>query len=144
LFTFGQEGRQGDKMNKKTVAALTLATIMATTGAVTLSAKDGKGEEKAPQYHSSIQADKKLENEAALQKLAKITLEDAVRAAQGAAPGTITESGIENEDGNVVYTVEVRSGNSTSEVIVDAGNGKVLAVVADADSEGSEGGNEQD
>lgn len=69
-------------------------------------------------------------------------LEDAVRAAQGAAGGTVTESGIENEDGNVVYAVEVRSGNATSEVIVDAGTGKVLAVTADAD-EGSEGDNEQ-
>ena len=131
-------------MNKKTLPALTLATMIAVTGAVNLSAKEQKGEEKAPQYHSSIQADKGLENEGALQKLAKITLEDAVRAAQGAAAGTVTESGIENEDGNIVYTVEMRSGNATSEVIVDAGNGKVLAVVADADTEGSESDNEQD
>ena len=136
-------------MNKKTVAALTLATIMTAAGALTLSAHEGKGEkgEKAPQYHSSIQADKKLESESALQKLAKITLEDAVRAAQGAAPGTVIESGIENEDGNVVYTVEMRSGKSTTEVIVDAGNGKVLATSADADDEkgeGNEGNDEKD
>src|ERR1700687_1547995 len=107
---------KGDKMNRKTVAALTLATMMATTGAVTASASEQKGAEAAPQYHSSLQADKNLENEAALQKLARITLEDAVRAAQGAASGTVTESGIENEDGNVVYTVEMRSGGSTCEV----------------------------
>jgi uncharacterized membrane protein YkoI len=137
-------------MNKKTVAALTLATIMTATGAVTLSAREGRGDEraekaeKAPQYHSSIQADKGLENEAALRKLAKITLQDAVRAAKGAAPGTVAESGIENEDGNVVYTVEMRSGKSTSEVIVDAGNGKVLAVVADEDGEKNDGGHEKD
>jgi uncharacterized membrane protein YkoI len=138
-------------MKKKTVAALTLATIMTAAGALTLSAHEGKGkekgEEKAPQYHSSIQADKKVENESALRKLAKITLEDAVRTAQGAAPGTVTESGIENEDGNVVYTVEVRSANSTTEVVVDAGNGKVLATTADADDEdgeGNDGNNEKD
>jgi uncharacterized membrane protein YkoI len=137
-------------MNKKTVAALTLATIMTAAGALTLSAHEGKGEEKgekAPQYHSSIQADKALENESALRKLAKITLEDAVRAAQSAAPGTVTESAIENEDGNVVYTVEMRSGNATTEVVVDAGNGKVLATSADADDEkgeGNEGNDEKD
>lgn len=133
-------------MNRKTVAAWTLATIVGVTGAVTLSAHEGKGEEKekAPQYHSSIQADKKLENEAALRKLAKITLEDAVRAAQSAAPGTVTESGIENEDGNVVYTVEMRSGNATTEVVVDAGNGKVLATAADADEEKGEANDNDD
>jgi uncharacterized membrane protein YkoI len=126
-------------MNKKTVAVMTLVTIMTATGALTLKANEGKGQEKAPQYHSSIQADKNLENEAALRKLAKITLEEAVHAAQNAAPGTVTESGIENEDGNVVYTVEMRSGNTTSEVIVDAGNGKVLTVAADAGDENGEG-----
>jgi uncharacterized membrane protein YkoI len=136
-------------MNKKTVAALALATVMTAAGAFTLSAHEGKGEkgekgEKAPQYHSSIQADKKLESESALQKLARITLEDAVRAAQGAAPGTVIESGIENEDGNVVYTVEMRSGKSTTEVVVDAGNGKVLATSADADDENGENDSENE
>jgi uncharacterized membrane protein YkoI len=127
--------------DKKKLAALVLAVCVAIPGAAAMAAnhRDGKSE---PQYHSSIQVPRGLESEAALQKLAKISLEDAVRIAQGAAAGTVTESGIENEDQNLVYTVEVRNASSTSEVVVDAGNGRVLAVTAERD--GKDGKDEKD
>src|SRR5260370_40328394 len=129
-------------MKKKTVAAWTLAGIMATVGAVHMSAQNRRGEAK-PQYHSSIQVATDLKNEAALQKLAKVTLEQAIQIAQSAVPGTAVEGALEDEDQNLVYTVEMSNGSSTSDVIIDAGNGKVLAVQAEgADENGDKDGND--
>jgi uncharacterized membrane protein YkoI len=122
-------------MKRLTVAAWTLAALaVAGTSSVALAENDSEQEAK-PTYHASIQVPAKLESEAALQKLAKVTREDAARIAQGSAPGTVVETKLENEDQNLVYTVEISSGGKTSEVIVDAGNGKVLAVNPDTDGE---------
>ena len=121
-------------MKKKTVAAWTLAAILATTFTARMSAQHRKGEAE-PQYHSSIQVPRGVRKESELQKLAKITREQAVQIAQGAAPGTVVESDLENEDQNLVYTVEVSNAGSTSEVIIDAGDGKVLGVQPDGDDE---------
>ncbi len=62
-----------------------------------------------------------------LATLAKITAEDAkVKALTGQPNGTkITEVELENEDGCLVYGVELSDG---SEVTIDAGNGEVLQV----------------
>ena len=123
-------------MKRNSIAALTLAAAIATTGATTVFAGErGHESEEKVTYHSSIQVPANLERESELQKLAKITKEDAVRAAKAAAPGTVSGTKLENEDSNLVYTVEITNGNKTSEVIIDAGNGTVLAVAADDDDE---------
>jgi uncharacterized membrane protein YkoI len=127
-------------MKRNSIAAVTLVAALATTGAATLFAaeRETESEEKVT-YHSSIQVPANLERQSELQKLAKITKEDAARAATAAAPGTVTETKLENEDSNLVYTVEITNGNKTTEVIVDAGNASVLAVAADeADEQGGE------
>jgi uncharacterized membrane protein YkoI len=125
---------------KKTFVAGTLAAALAVTGAVALAAREkGEANEKKVEYRSSVQVSPKLEDEKALAKRATISREEAVRIAQGAAKGKVIEAAIENEDGNLVYNVEVKSGGETKEVIVDAGDGKVLAVNADEDGEGPEG-----
>jgi hypothetical protein len=54
-----------------------------------------------------------------LQSLAKITPQQAKAAAEG---GTASSVKLENEDGNVVYSVAI----GQQEVSVDAGNGKIL------------------
>jgi uncharacterized membrane protein YkoI len=123
---------------KKTFMAGTLALALAATGAVAMAARE-KGEEKKAEYRSSIQISPKLKDEKALAKRATISQEEAVRIARGAAKGQVIEAAIENEDGNLVYNVEVKNGGETKEVIVDAGNGKVLALSADEDGEGPEG-----
>ena len=58
------------------------------------------------------------------QSLAKITPEQAKAAAEAAVGGKAKEMELENEDGNLVYDVEI----GKKEVIVDAGNGKVLYI----------------
>ena len=56
------------------------------------------------------------------QSLAKITPEQAIAAAEAAIGGKAKYVELENENGNLVYDVEI----GKKEVIVDAGNGKVL------------------
>jgi uncharacterized membrane protein YkoI len=125
---------------KKTFVAGTLALAVAVTGAAAMAAREKHEEsEKKAEYRSSIQVSPKVEDEKALAKHATISRQEAVRVAQGAAEGKVIEAALENEDGNLVYDVEVKSGDETKEVIVDAGNGKVLAVSVDEDGEGPEG-----
>lgn len=61
-------------------------------------------------------------------KLAKISLIQAIKIANELVPGEILSTGLERENGFLVYAVEI-TGKKTGfhEVIVDAGNGKVLA-----------------
>ena len=65
------------------------------------------------------------------QKLARITGDQARSAALASVPGTATSVELENEDGNLVYGVTVKTTTGESDVKVDAGNGKVLHVEAD-------------
>ena len=60
--------------------------------------------------------------------LARIDRAAAEKAALGAVPGEVKETELENENGFVVYEVEVAGKDGElHEVVVDAGNGKVLA-----------------
>ena len=61
-----------------------------------------------------------------LQGLAKITPDQARQAALGAVPGTASTPVLEDENGNVVYGVEIQTTTGTVDVKVDAGNGTVL------------------
>ncbi len=76
----------------------------------------------------------------ALAGLAKISADDAKKAALNGYPAgaTATTPVLEDENGNVVYGVEVTSAGKTFDVKVDAGNGKVLAT----EEGGADGGGE--
>lgn len=65
---------------------------------------------------------KEQQEEANLQSLAKITAQQALQAAETAQGGRASSVELENEDGNLVYQVKI----GQKEVIVDAGDGKVL------------------
>lgn len=71
----------------------------------------------------------------ALEGLATVTPEEATAAALKAVPGTAASVQLENENGFVVYGIEVTATDGTViDVKVDAGNGSVLAQDA-ADAE---------
>ena len=76
--------------------------------------------------HSSLVAeandDVEEQEQAKLQPLAKITAMQAQQAAETAEVGKATKVKLENEDGNLIYSVII----GQKEVAVDAGNGKVL------------------
>lgn len=65
---------------------------------------------------------------ARLQPLARVTADQARSAALAKVPGTATLVELENEDGNLVYGVVVRTAAGERDVKVDAGNGRVLHV----------------
>jgi len=101
------------------------------------------GGDAAPAYTSSVTvADTGSEgaaNDAALAAAAKITPDQARAAALAAVPGTSGKVELENENGNVVFGVEVPTATgSRIDVKVDAGNGKVLA--QESDDAGEQGG----
>jgi uncharacterized membrane protein YkoI len=62
-----------------------------------------------------------------LPTLARISFDEALKAALIAAPGKIIKAELEIEDGNLMYSFEiVGAGKAITEVEIDAGNGKVL------------------
>jgi len=68
-----------------------------------------------------------------LKSLARITPEQASAAALAQVPGTVKKIELENEDGNVVYGVEIKTANGDSDVKVDAGDGRVLHIEKDGE-----------
>jgi uncharacterized membrane protein YkoI len=68
-----------------------------------------------------------------LKSLARITPEQAQAAALAQVPGTVKKAELENEDGNVVYGVEIKTATGESDVKVDAGDGRVLHVERDGE-----------
>ncbi len=75
-----------------------------------------------PSYQASIKVPQPEPKD--LSTLAKVTEEQARQAALNANPGTTVKSAsLENENGNLVWSVELSNG---TDVKVDAGNGSVL------------------
>lgn len=69
-----------------------------------------------------------------LEGLAKITAEHASSAASDAVPGDVTKVELDNENGSVVYSVEITdTAGAEVDVKVDAGNGTILDQQADND-----------
>ena len=80
---------------------------------------------------------------AALAAKATVTPAQATDAALAAVPGTAGKAELDNENGSLVYSVEVTKADGTSaDVVVDAGNAKVLAKDADAGEADEKGGAE--
>lgn len=61
-------------------------------------------------------------------KLAKISASEATKIAVAQESGNVLSVGLENEDGFLIYAVQVANEKSGyHEVIIDAGNGKVIS-----------------
>ncbi len=102
-------------------------------------------DEQQPQYNGSIQLDEnqnqdmsEADEAAALQAKATISAAEAEAAALAANPGaTVIKTELENENGSLVYSVELSNG---SEVKVDAGTVKILHTEAAGQDDGDESG----
>ena len=111
------------------VAGLGAAGVAAASGGIGDTGSDSEKEQhvvgtiKAPAESATEQDD--TQEAAALQALARVTPEEAKATAQ-AAGGSATAVEIEEEDGYVVYEVEVTTKSGITDVTVDAGSGKVL------------------
>ncbi len=121
-------------------AALMAALIMvASIGALAMAASTaptnatGKNVQ-SPSYTGSIKIARnsnlsETQEAKALQKLAKITPGQAKSAALAKVNGTVIKVSLDNENGYLVYSVEVKATKGLmKDVKVDAGNGKVLHI----------------
>lgn len=91
-----------------------------------------------PQDASEVKGGSEAAESSSLQSLAKINVEEAKAAALKAVPGTATTVSLDNEDGNVVYSVKVQTAKGVTDVKVDAGNGQVLAQDSEQDNDGGQ------
>ena len=78
--------------------------------------------------------DSEATESASLAGLATITADEASAFAQQASQGTVENVVLENENGNVVYSVIMNDGTTTVDVKVDAGDGTVLTIDSDNDA----------
>lgn len=145
------------RTTKRIVTTGVLVTTLALGGAgVAMASTNGTGdagstsaEEQNPSYTGSVTAPQgtgaegndtkasEAAESASLQSLATTTPDEATAAALAAVPGTAGAVELENENGYVVYGVEVTGADgSVVDVKVDAGTGTVLA--QDTDSETSD------
>lgn len=124
------------------VAVLTLAL-----GGVAIATQQGQEEDDIKGGSIAAPAGSGQENEAAenetegknLEGLARIDSSAAEKAALDAVPGEVREVELESESGFVVYEVEVAGNDGTlHEVVVDAGNGEVLARETEGGAEGAD------
>ncbi len=129
------------KTNRKTLgtAALLFGLVIGGAGisaAATGNLPSGKESNDGPEqtYVSSVKADKG----SSLDGLAKLSADQAATAASSIG-GTAGTAVLENEDGNVVYVVEVtKTSGEKVDVAIDAGNGAVLGQEA-GDNETNDG-----
>lgn len=147
--------------HRNTAVVAGLATTVALAGGVGVAAANGPGtpdkpkvnsqaetteqqedtEEQEPKLDGSItveevEGESEQEESARLSKQADIMQEQAENAALKAVPGEITETELGNENGSLIWEVEITQANGSQvEVKVDAANGTVLAQEAEDEDE---------
>ena len=97
--------------------------------------KESEAKETAGKEADEVHSPTERAEMARLQKLARVTAEQARSAALAQVPGNATSTELENEDGNLVYGVTVKTTAGEREVKVDAGNGKVLHIEQDQEND---------
>ncbi|WP_406454922.1 PepSY domain-containing protein [Streptomyces sp. NBC_00876] len=106
---------------KFVIAAVTAAVLVGGTAATAVAFADDDSHDSARSSTASGAT-------------ARVAVGDAAAAAVRAVPGTVTEAELDDEDGGLVWELDVYgSDKSWHDVTVDAGNGKVLGKHVDDD-----------
>jgi uncharacterized membrane protein YkoI len=110
---------------KRYLTVIAIAVSFLTTGASLTAAAP-----KPSAAHSNAREKREAQEEQArLQREAKITLEQARTAALKRAPGNVESSELEREHGKLVYSFDIRNSKGTiTEVQVSAITGKIVRV----------------
>jgi len=115
-------------MKRMKIVTSILCTALIALGGITASAQEAN-------RPGSIRIQS---NEAKFADMAKISIISAINAASKQFPGKVLTAELENENGYLVYGVEIATPDGQiMDVKVDAGNGKILK--ADRDRKDSEG-----
>lgn len=88
--------------------------------------EDGERSENNEKNEKSLNGSIHTEKHFKLKKEAKISEKAAINSALKIVEGKVKEAELENEDGFLVYKISIIFNNEEWEVMVDAGNGKVL------------------
>ncbi|MHB8915429.1 MAG: PepSY domain-containing protein [Thiobacillus sp.] len=122
----------------KIISALTIVTALGTGAAIAANKASGY---KLPDEvkSASIKVPENTESQADFAKLARVSQREAEAAALAVQPGQVVQAKLDDEEGYLVWQIDVKHGKGTTEIAVDAGNSKVLAAEAEEDD-----GNERD
>ena len=131
----------------KILSALTIVAVLGTGAALAASKASGY---KLPDEvtSASIKVPDDTETQADFAKLARVSQQEAEAAALAVQPGQVVHAKLDDEDGYLVWQIDVKHDKGTTEIAVDAGNSKVLAAEAEEDEdddeqEGQEGRHEK-
>ncbi|MFI6729413.1 PepSY domain-containing protein [Streptomyces atratus] len=95
--------------------------------AVTTAVLVGGGAATAVAFADDDSHDREPRSSATSGDTARVAVGDAITAAVKAVPGTVTEAELDDEDGGLVWEIDVYGSDKVwHDVTVDAGNGKVL------------------
>ena len=119
------------KGNLKVLSAVTLVASLVAGTALATGAIKLPDEVKS----SSIKLPRGVESQAEFATHAKISQQQAEAAALAVQPGQVVKAKLDDEDGYLVWQVDVKHGRGTTEIAVDAGNGKTLAAEAEEDDD---------
>lgn len=131
------------------LAGGTAASAEPTPPPPTQSAPQDGGDRQEPSYTGSVPlpqtqgtGQSEAQEGAALAGLAKVTSDQAKAAAQARYPNaTLRSVALDDENGWLVWSVDLLDGTTSRDVKVDAGNGTILAVDSgDANETGDKGG----
>ncbi len=119
---------------KPTAKILTAVTMVAALAAGTAFAT---GAIKLPDEvkSSSIKLPRGVESQVEFAKHAKVTQQEAEAAALAVMPGQVVKAKLDDEDGYLVWQIDVKHAKGTTEIAVDAGNANVLAAEAEEDDD---------
>ncbi|MDD2892672.1 MAG: PepSY domain-containing protein [Halothiobacillaceae bacterium] len=121
--------------NVKILSAIALISTLVAGTAFATSAVQLPDEVKS----SSIKLPRGAESQADLLQHAKITQQEAEAAALAALPGQVVKSKLDDEDGYLVWQVDIKHPTGITEITIDAGNGQALAAeVEDNDDHGND------
>ena len=118
------------KRNAKILTAFTLVAALG-TGAALAAGKAASYNLPEEVKSASIHVPENTETQADLAKLARISQHEAEAAALAVQPGKVVKAKLDDEDGYLVWQIDVKHAKGTTEFAVDAGNAKVLAADAD-------------
>ena len=127
---------------KRPPRILTAVTLVASLAAGTAFAT---GAVKLPDEvkSSSVRLPRDVEKQDELARYAKVTRQQAEAAALAVMPGQVVKARLDNEDGYLVWQIDVKHAKGTTEIAVDAGNAKVLAAEGEEDDHEREDSNER-
>jgi len=123
------------KIGRKALIALSIGSIL--TGSC-LAAQPGTNLEKFPTEVKTGSVKLKDDSKQEIISQAKITSSEAAAIAKKALPGTVVKTKLDTEDDYLIWGVEViDSKNQKTKLMIDAGNGHLLAVERDDENDHS-------